>query len=127
MIFNFNFATEFENEHYPKSIVKLLNQSIENVEIFRYLGDDIKFNDPATGNAEVDLRISIAESKFYELIKKFTKSSHIFMPDLELKPSTDEQNQFNVHPNAKKTYQKWVKKKLRISLHIHKRTDITTL
>ena len=48
------------------------DQPIENVETFRYLGDEIKFDEPGTGDAEVNLRISIAERKFYELIKKLT-------------------------------------------------------
>ena len=33
---------------YPESIVKLNNQVIENVEVFRYLGDDIRFDQPST-------------------------------------------------------------------------------
>ena len=72
MIFNFDYAKEYNNQTYPKSIAKLQNQSVENVETFRYLGDEIKFDEPTTGDAEVNLRISIAEAKFYELIKKFT-------------------------------------------------------
>ena len=72
LIFNFNYVEEYDNQNYPKSIARLENQSVENVETFRYLGDEIKFDEPATGDAEVNLRISIAEAKFYELIKKLT-------------------------------------------------------
>ena len=53
----FNYEGESENEIYPESIVTLQNQSIENVTTFRYLGDGIKFNEPSTGEAEVNLRI----------------------------------------------------------------------
>ena len=38
---------------------------------FRYLGDEIKYDEPATGDSEIELRINVAESKFYELSKKF--------------------------------------------------------
>lgn len=72
MIFNFNYAKEYNGQKYPNSIAKLQNQSVENVETFRYLGDEIKYDEPTTGDAEVNLRISIAEAKFYELIKTFT-------------------------------------------------------
>ena len=68
----FNYEGEYENEIYPESIVTLQNQSIENVTTFRYLGDEIKFNEPSTGEAEVNLRISQAEAKFYEIIKRLT-------------------------------------------------------
>ena len=44
----------------------LNNEDIENVRIFRYLGDDIKFDEPSTGDAEIDLRIAVSEGKFYE-------------------------------------------------------------
>ena len=56
---------------YPKTITKLKNIPVENVSKFRYLGDEIKYNEPATGDAEVELRINVAESKFYDLSKKF--------------------------------------------------------
>ena len=56
---------------YPKTICTLRNTPVENVTRFRYLGDEIKFDEPATGDAEVELRIEVAENKFYELSKKF--------------------------------------------------------
>ena len=68
----FNYEGESENELYPESIETLQNQSIENVTTFRYLGDEIKFNEPSTGEAEVNLRISLAEAKLYEIIKRLT-------------------------------------------------------
>ena len=52
----FNYEGKSENELYPESIT-LQNQSIENVTNFRYLGNEIKFNEPSTGEAEVNLRI----------------------------------------------------------------------
>ena len=57
---------------YPKSIAKLHNKEVGNVDQFRYLGDEIKYAEPSTGDAEIDLRITIAENKFFELAKKFT-------------------------------------------------------
>jgi len=35
-----------------------------------YYGDDICFDQPSTGNAEIDLRIDVAENRFNQLYKK---------------------------------------------------------
>ena len=52
-----------DEDTYPESIVDLDNVPVENVRTFRYLGDAIKFNESTTGDAEIDLRISVAENK----------------------------------------------------------------
>ena len=54
-----------------RTIAKLNEASIENVTTFRYLGDEIKYDEPSMGDAEIELRIVIAENKFYQLSKKF--------------------------------------------------------
>lgn len=54
---------------YPASIVHLKGSDIGNVEVFIYLGCKIKYDEPLTGNAELELRIDLGESKFYELGK----------------------------------------------------------
>ena len=77
----FNYEGESENELYPESIT-LQNQSIENVTNFRYLGDEIKFNEPSTGEAEVNLRISLAEAKFFEIIKRPVSYTHLTLPTI---------------------------------------------
>ena len=66
MILNFKCYLEqvSREESYPKTIVSLNGQCIENVEVFRYLGDDIHFDQPSTGDAEIDLRIAVAQNKF---------------------------------------------------------------
>ena len=56
-----------DSSTYPKSIASLNNIPIENVTNFRYLGDEIKYDEPSTGDAEINLRIDVAENKFYEL------------------------------------------------------------
>ena len=71
MIFNYTHVNKDENA-YPKSVVQLDGTPIENVTLFRYLGDEIQFTQPSTGDAEIDLRISVAESKFNQLYKKLT-------------------------------------------------------
>ena len=55
---------------YPKSIVILNDQVIENVDVFCYLVDDIRFDQPSTGDAEIDLRIAIAHNKYKKMSKK---------------------------------------------------------
>ena len=59
MIFNFKYVERNYNSTYPESIVTLEDQPIENVKQFRYLGDEVRFDEPSTGDAESDLRISI--------------------------------------------------------------------
>ena len=73
MIFNFELVKEkYVNMCYPESIVELDNIAVENVVTFRYLGDEIKHDEPSTGDAEMNLRISLAQAKFYEIIKNLT-------------------------------------------------------
>ena len=69
MIMNYGHINKDSNT-YPETISNLHSAAIENVKVFRYLGDDIKYDEPSTGDAEVDLRIALAERKFYELAKK---------------------------------------------------------
>ena len=66
MILNFDKVLE-----YPNSIVKVNGIKIENVQVFRYLGCKIKFDEPSTGDSEIELRIDASESKFYELGRNF--------------------------------------------------------
>ena len=54
---------------YPASIVHLKGTDIDNVKEFIYMGSKIKFDEPSTGNAELELRIDLGERKFYELAK----------------------------------------------------------
>ena len=63
MIANYRYINSNE-ETYPENIVKLCNEDVENVKVFRYLGNDIKCNKPSTGDMEIDLRTSVAENKF---------------------------------------------------------------
>ena len=66
MIFN-----DTESTEYPESIAQISETKIENVKIFRYLGSDIKYDEPNTGETEIELRIDCAESKFYQHSRKF--------------------------------------------------------
>ena len=60
---------QFTNEEYPDKLVNLNNTPIENVKIFKYLGCNVKYNEPTTGDAELEMRIDTAHCKFYELGK----------------------------------------------------------
>ena len=57
MIFKFKYVERNYNSTYPESIVTLEDQPIENVKQFRYLGDEVRFDEPSTGDAEIDLRM----------------------------------------------------------------------
>ena len=70
MILNYQHINQ-DISNYPATIGFLPNICIENVTKFRYLGDMIVFNEPSTGDTEVELRIEMAENKFYELSKSF--------------------------------------------------------
>ena len=61
---------QYMNSPYPNSIIRTKGKPIENVKIFKYLGCQIKFDEPSTGKTELELRIDAAECKFYELGKK---------------------------------------------------------
>ena len=58
------------SQHYPETIISIENTQIENVELFKYLGCNIKYDEPCTGDSELEFRIDTAHNKFYELGKK---------------------------------------------------------
>ena len=68
MILNHQYL-KTDSSTYPKSIASLNNIPIENVTDFQYLGDKIKYDEPPTGDVEINLRIDVAENKCYELGK----------------------------------------------------------
>ena len=67
MILNHQYSTKADNS---SSIANLNGKNIENVRVFRYLGCEIKFDEPGTGDTEIELRIDCAECKFYQHSKK---------------------------------------------------------
>ena len=67
MIFNF----DTKKEEYPTSIAKLNGQTVENVEKFKYLGDQIVFNEPSTGDTEIHQRCNSAQGAFHQFRSKF--------------------------------------------------------
>ena len=60
---------QYKGIDYPISISTLGDKQLENVKIYRYLGCEIEFNKPSTGDTELTLRQDAAESKFYMLAK----------------------------------------------------------
>ena len=50
---------------YPETIASLRGTPIDNVKSFIYLGCVIKYNEPSTGDTELNLRIDAAENAFY--------------------------------------------------------------
>lgn len=75
----FNFPNDAE---YPEKIAQIANENIANVKSFRFLGSEIRYDQPNTGDTEIELRIDCAESKFYQYSKKF------FNHDIALKTRT---------------------------------------
>ena len=61
MILNYNQA-----EDYPPTITTLDNIPIDNVKVFTYLGCHIRYDEPTTGESKINLRIDLAENKFYQ-------------------------------------------------------------
>ena len=66
MIFN----NHLLSQQYPGTIISIENTQIENVKVFKYLGCNIKYDEPSTGDSELEFRIDTAHNKFYELGKK---------------------------------------------------------
>ena len=60
---------QYNGIDYPCSISTLGDKQLENVKIYRYLGCEIEFNKPSTGDTELNLRQDAAECKFYSLAK----------------------------------------------------------
>ena len=61
---------QYLNTEYPESVITVNGEHIKNVKVFKYLGCQIKYDEPSTGNLELELRIDAAENKFYELGRK---------------------------------------------------------
>lgn len=57
----------YQGEDYPPSLIKLRNIDIKNVIIFKYLGAFIHYEQPNTGDIEINNRIQLAVSKFTEM------------------------------------------------------------
>ena len=58
---------QYDNGEYPTTIGLLRGKELDNVKIYRYLGCEIKFDEPTTGTTELNLRAEVAECKFYSL------------------------------------------------------------
>ena len=58
---------QLDSEEYPGSIGQLEGKPLENVKTYRYLGCEIKYDEPTTGEAEINLRTDAADTKFYSL------------------------------------------------------------
>ena len=54
-----------DENNYPETIASLQGKAIDNVESFVYLGCILNYNEPSTGEAEINLRIDAAENAFY--------------------------------------------------------------
>ena len=67
MIFN----QQYEGREYPSTISSLRGNDLENVKSYRYLGCEVKYDDPSTGESELNLRSDAAECKFYSLARNF--------------------------------------------------------
>ena len=67
MILNHQYA----GEAYPETICQLNGNPIDNVKTFIYLGSCIKYDEPSTGNTEIELRIDCAENALYQFSSKF--------------------------------------------------------
>ena len=58
---------QYLSKDYPSSISSLRGIDLGNVKSYPYLGCEIKFDEPNTGDTELNLRTDAAECKFYSL------------------------------------------------------------
>ena len=84
---------QYLNSEYPTTISMLNGEQVKNVQIFRYLGCQIKYDEPGTEDTETELRIDCAECKFYELGRQFMNHkiaivTHVKMFELSSEKST---------------------------------------
>ena len=66
------------DEDYPENIHTINGVDLKNVKIFKYLGSKINYNQPSTGDTEVEFRIELAKCKF-ESIKYILCNKKIHM------------------------------------------------
>ena len=58
---------QYESKEYPQCISTLRGVNLANTKRYRYLGCEIKYDEPSTGETELNLRTDAAECKFYSL------------------------------------------------------------
>lgn len=69
----FNYLGDIKN--YPKTILKILGNNIDNVKVFKYLGVKLDVEQHGTGETEIKNRINLANNKFRELKHMFENTS----------------------------------------------------
>ena len=62
-------------EDYPKNLITIQNNAIENVKVFKYLGVKLDSHEYNTGTVEIKYRINSANNKFRELKHMFLNQS----------------------------------------------------
>ena len=55
------------SDDYPISIITLKDTPLNNVDKFKYLGSNLFYDEPSTGNIELNHRIQMANVKFAEM------------------------------------------------------------
>ena len=73
---------QYQEQEYPTSIASLRGEKLENIKSYKYLGCEIKYDEPTTGTTELNMRSDAAEGKFYALAKK------LFNMQIKLKTRT---------------------------------------
>ena len=63
-----NHKHQQSEEEYPNSIITLKNTPLKNVMTFKYLGSYLHYDEPNTGETEINHRIQMANVKFAELM-----------------------------------------------------------
>jgi hypothetical protein len=61
---------QYQEQEYPTSIASLRGEKLENIKSYKYLGCEIKYDEPTTGTTELDIRSDDAEGKLYAHAKK---------------------------------------------------------
>lgn len=58
---------ECSDEDYPTTLHTIHDIELKNVKVFKYLGSKIQYDQPGTGDTEIDSRINLAKGKFETL------------------------------------------------------------
>ena len=67
-----------DDEEYPKSLLTINNHPLKNVKQFKYLGSNLKNDEPFTGDCEVHSRINLAKGQF-ESMRHILCNQDIYM------------------------------------------------
>ena len=131
---------QYRQTDYPPFIAELRGEKQDNVVTYRYLGCEVKYDEPTTGEAELTLRYDAADTKFYSLSRNImnkqnktqdtyndaqlfsSKQNGLRQPNMVLDNIPIKQNEINILWIPPENDKRGIQKKRRlVELRVYKR------